>query len=57
MGLFESVLRTTLSNFELQKAVDLSYSIHDAESNGYKVTVMENRLWSKLTLKIMEMGI
>jgi len=49
---FRQQLRDILSNFEVEKALKLSDNIHEAESNGYKITSQENRLWEALTYAI-----
>lgn len=38
--------------FDLQKALELSTEMHDAECNGHIFTRAEDRLWEKLTDKI-----
>jgi hypothetical protein len=51
---FRAKLSTLIyhGKFDREKALDLSQSIHDAESNGYQCTDVEEVLWEKLTDKI-----
>lgn len=50
---FGALLREQLRNFSLEEAEALSCSIHDAEANGYTVTKTEDRLWERLTARIL----
>lgn len=45
-------LQDVLSNWELQKALDLSDEIHTAEENGYETSEKEELAWEKLTEKV-----
>jgi hypothetical protein len=50
---FRKRLEYMLQNFNLKAALSLSDEIHKAESNGYEVWKTEDRLWEKLTDKIL----
>ncbi len=51
--MFEERLLGILDNFDLKVAEALSISIHEAEKAGYEITDEENKLWLKLTDKII----
>lgn len=46
---FTEKLKYALSEFDLQRAEALSEEIHEAEEDGYVLTVAEDRLWERLT--------
>jgi hypothetical protein len=49
---FKNQLRFYCSRFNLEKAIELSAQIHEAESKGYLLSKREERLWERLTLLI-----
>lgn len=51
---FYSLLQQQLNDFNLYKAELLSDAIHEAESRGYEISKSEDRLWMKLTEKILD---
>lgn len=50
---FYERLKEMLQNFNLEAALKLSDEIHEAESHGYEIWRVEDRLWEKLTDKIL----
>ena len=51
---FYARLKAVLKDFDLKTAEALSLEMHDAECNGYPVIPLEDRLWFKLTEKILK---
>jgi len=49
---FIEQLKIQLKNFNLEEAYKLSDRIHEMESNGYRVSKEEEKLWYQLTDKI-----
>jgi hypothetical protein len=48
------MLQQALSQFNLDKAPELSFALGAAEAGGYVVTEEEDRLWALLCEKIMD---
>lgn len=46
---FIAELDAVLANYDEEKALDLTQRIHDAEANGYKVGLYEDRRWAELS--------
>ena len=49
---FKERLKEELNNFDLEKAEALSMEIHEAESEGYEISEIEDNRWIKLTDQI-----
>jgi hypothetical protein len=54
MGLYTEMLLQALSQFNLDKAQEISFALGAAEAGGYVVTEEEDRLWALLCEKIMD---
>lgn len=51
--MFEEKLKRMLGSFNIDEAEKLSLEIHQAELNGYEISYAEDRLWEKLTAKVL----
>jgi hypothetical protein len=51
--MFTERLLATLRNFSTKAASELTDEIHEAEANGYQISNLEDRLWLRLTDRIL----
>lgn len=54
MNDFLKRLKAAIEQFDLKEAVALSKEIHQAEEDGYTVSREEDKLWGRLTEKILQ---
>lgn len=54
MSDFLKRLKDAVENFDMATATALSDELHEAEDSGYVISHEEDKLWTKLTQKIIE---